>query len=98
MSAPAIIDVTRLAGDEPLTFDVTVREGASESRHHVSLSHEDLARLSNGHEAERVIESVFRFLLDREPKESILSRFDVTVIARYFPDFERKLPDYLARG
>lgn len=98
MSAPAFIDVSRLADDDPLTFDVTVREDASDSRHRVSLSQEDFARISNGYEAERVIEAAFRFLLDREPKESILSRFDVKVIARYFPDFERKLPDYLARG
>ncbi len=39
----------------------------------------------------------FGFLLDREPKESILGRFDVTVIARYFPEFERELPNYLSR-
>ena len=42
-------------------------------------------------------EATFRFLLDREPKESILTRFDVTVIARYFPEFERELPRYLAQ-
>ena len=37
----------------------------------------------------------FHFLLDREPKELILQRFDVTVISRYFPEFERELPHYL---
>jgi hypothetical protein len=31
-------------------------------------------------------------LLDREPKESILGRFDAMVISRYFPEFERELP------
>ena len=44
----------------------------------------------------RCIEAAFRFLLDREPKESILGRFDVMVIKRYFPEFERELPRYLA--
>jgi hypothetical protein len=38
---------------------------------------------------------VFQFLLEREPKESILRRFDVTVISRYFPEFEREFPHYL---
>jgi len=33
--------------------------------------------------------------LDREPKESILSRFDVTVISRYFPNFREELPKYI---
>ena len=34
-------------------------------------------------------------LLDREPKESILGRFDVTAISRYFPEFERAMPRYV---
>ena len=41
------------------------------------------------------IEAAFQFLLDREPKESILRRSDVTVISYYFPEFERELPHYL---
>jgi hypothetical protein len=44
-----------------------------------------------------MVEAAFQFLLDREPKESILVSFDVSVIARYFPEFERELPRYLAR-
>ena len=35
--------------------------------------------------------------LDREPKESILGRFDVTAILRYFPEFEREMPRYLSQ-
>lgn len=42
-----------------------------------------------------LIEAAFRFLLDREPKESILSRFDISVISRYFPEFESVLPRYI---
>jgi hypothetical protein len=49
------------------------------------------------HTPERCLEAAFRFLLDREPKESILGRFDLTVISRYFPEFERELPHYLER-
>jgi hypothetical protein len=41
------------------------------------------------------VRAAFAFLLDREPKEAILARFDVAVIARYFPEFERELPRYL---
>jgi hypothetical protein len=33
----------------------------------------------------------FRFLLEREPKESILGSFDLTVIGRYFPEYEREI-------
>jgi hypothetical protein len=35
--------------------------------------------------------ATFAFLLEREPKESILSSFDVSVIGRYFPGFEREI-------
>jgi hypothetical protein len=92
-----MIDVQRTADDDPLEFAVRVTEGGGESRHQVTMSRETAERLGAGrHEPERCIEAAFRFLLDREPKESILARFDVTVISRYFPEFERTLPDYLA--
>ena len=38
-----------------------------------------------------------RFLLDREPKESILSAFDMSVVRRYFPGFDDAFPRYLVR-
>jgi hypothetical protein len=34
-------------------------------------------------------------LLEHEPKESILPRFDLLEIARYFPSFERDLQQKL---
>ena len=83
--------VVRLAMDDPLIFDVTLREGKSETRHRVSLSKEDHARLGGGAQGEAVITAAFRFLLDREPKEAILARYDVSVISRYFPEFETTL-------
>jgi hypothetical protein len=42
---------------------------------------------------QRLIEESFRFLLEREPKESILSSFELPVIARYFPEY----PDEIAQ-
>ena len=70
-----------------------------ESRHRVTMATETAERLAAGrYAAERVIEAAFRFLLDREPQESILGAFDVTVISRYFPEFEKELPRYLSRS
>lgn len=46
----------------------------------------------------RCIEAAFCFLLDPEPKEAILANFDVTVNSRYFPEFEKELPNYIAQG
>lgn len=94
-----MIEVRRSSEGGPLDFEVVVREGEGETRHNVTMSSEMCERLTAGeHSPERCIEAAFRFLLDREPKESILRRFDVTVISRYFPEFERELPHYLSRS
>ena len=91
------ITVATLPGVDPLVFDVEVAEGRGATRHRVTLSAADCARLAAGATPERLVEAAFRFLLDREPQESILASFDLSVIARYFPDFERELPRYLKR-
>jgi hypothetical protein len=92
-----MIEVRRTDDGDPLAFEVVVREGKGESRHHVTMARDTYERLTAGkHAPERLLEAAFRFLLDREPKESILRHFDVTVISRYFPEFERELPRYLA--
>jgi hypothetical protein len=91
-----VIEVRRSGEGDPLEFQVVVREGKGETRHDVTMARETCERLTAGkHTPERCLEAAFRFLLEREPKESILSRFDVTVISRYFPEFERELPRYL---
>jgi hypothetical protein len=72
-------------------FRVRIREGGSETRHEVSVG--DASRW--GCEPADLVRAAFAFLLDREPKEAILARFDVAVISRYFPEFERELPRYL---
>jgi hypothetical protein len=92
-----MIEVKRISEGGDLDFEVVVREGEGETRHHVTMSWEMYERLTAGkHTPERCLEAAFRVLLDREPKESILGRFDVTVILRYFPEFEREMPRYLS--
>ena len=88
------ISVASASGGDS-AFDVIVRDGKGESRHVVTLERGTLDRLASGKKAEEIIEAAFKFLLDREPKEAILERFDVTVIARYFPEFEQELPRYI---
>jgi hypothetical protein len=90
-----MIQVRPISDDQ---FEVVVREEDGDTRHHVSMTRKTYERLTRGKETpERCIEAAFRFLLDRESKGSILPRFDVTVISRYFPEFERELPRYLAQ-
>jgi hypothetical protein len=91
-----MIEVACTNNADPLEFSVVVRDSRGENRHDVTMARAVYERLTGGHATpERCIEAAFRFLLDREPKESILRRFDVMVIARYFPEFERELPRYL---
>lgn len=83
---------------EPLEFCVIVSEDHSETKHEVTLSESDYRNLTDGKVTpERCVQAAFQFLLDREPKESILKRFDVTVISNYFPGFQREIGKYLRR-
>jgi hypothetical protein len=92
-----MIDVSRTHDGDPLRFEVIVGEGADATRHEVTMSRADFEALVPGSDApEQCIAAAFRFLLDREPKEAILKRFDVSVIARYFPEFPREIPHYLS--
>ncbi len=70
---------------------VTVRNG-SETHHRVRVARSDLARLAPGaSDPVDLVQASFAFLLEHEPKESILSEFDLTVIGRYFPDYESEI-------
>jgi hypothetical protein len=74
------------------SFRVRVDEGASSTEHEVTVDPADLERLGDGYASpEAFLRACFEFLLEREPKESILQRFDVSVIGRYFPEFEERI-------
>ena len=82
-----------------LTFDVVVRDARGESRHRVTMQADEARRWARlGAEPARCVEAAMGFLLDREPKESILSAFDMGVVRRYFPEFDDVFPGYLARA
>lgn len=87
------IDVKTTDLEGTYKFQVTVQDSRSSTQHQVSLSKADYERLAGGRGAspERLVSASFRFLLEREPKESILRAFDLTVISRYFPEYEREI-------
>ena len=73
-------------------FKVRLIEGTSETTHRVTLKQDYYRRLSGGKiEPNELIRRSFEFLLAREPKESILPQFDLPLIGRYFPEYEREL-------
>jgi hypothetical protein len=71
---------------------VHVVDAQSASDHVVTVTPEDLDRFDPGAtEPTELVRRSFEFLLDRESKESILRSFDLPVISRYFPDYERTI-------
>ena len=78
------ISVTRV---DDTRFRVVVTEGTTETVHEVTLTEKDRHRYGGDVEAERLIQASFKFLLEREPKESILQSFAIPVIERYFPEY-----------
>jgi hypothetical protein len=90
----AKIEVEKIGEEE---FQVRVTEGKSATSHRVTLKRADYDRLAGGKiEPAELVRRSFEFLLENEPKESILKHFDLTVISRYFPDFEREIKRRLA--
>jgi hypothetical protein len=88
-----MIDVQPLSEIE---WQVTVAARTT-TRHRVRVTPQVLRRFGGeAVSAEQLLEASFRFLLDRESNTSILPSFDLPVISRYFPDYEKELPRYLA--
>ena len=80
-------------------FRVRVIEGKTETSHRVTLKAEDYERLAKGKvEPQELVRRSFEFLLENEAKESILARFDLSLIGRYFPQFEREIMRRLGGG
>lgn len=95
----ANIEVNATDARSGYAFDVVVREGKSETRHRVTLTEEDLRCFGGGKGGPTaLVRESFRFLLEREPKESILARFDLPVIARYFPEYPEAIRTRLGSG
>ena len=57
--------------------------------HRVTVSQQYYLKLTGGNiPVEDLLTRSFEFLLQREDNTSILSSFDLPVIARYFPEYE----------
>lgn len=88
----AKITVTKLSEDQLMKFRVLVEEKDSQTEHSVSLNRADYFRITSGKAApEKLIQQSFEYLLEQEPKESILASFDFNVIGQYFPKFPKEI-------
>ena len=92
----ARINVTEIrSGIDSFEYDVEVIENGSSTRHRVEVGKEDYQKLTGGRVTPgTLVEKSFEFLLEREPKESILRSFDLNVISKYFRDYPRLIQEY----
>jgi len=80
---------------DSIVYRVEVIEESSKTTHKVELNRGDYENLTDGKVApEQLVLCSFEFLLEREPKESILTSFNISVISRYFPDYSREIISY----
>jgi hypothetical protein len=92
-----MIEVNSLPAQDGPRFLVTIQEAGDRTQHEVHLGPATWPRLQSLHpDPAQIVRAAIRFLLDREPAGAILPRFDLQEISRYFPEFERELPGYLA--
>ena len=76
-------------------FEVNVSNGNS-TTHRVNLTREYYEHLSlEDINPSDLVEGSFKFLLEREPKEMILRTFDLKIISHYFPEYERRITEYI---
>ncbi len=72
--------------------EVEVDAGGERTGHRVTVTAADLALWAGGtsqSDVEDLVRRSFEFLLEREPASSILREFDLAVIRRYFPEYDR---------
>ena len=71
---------------------VMVDEAGERTTHAVIVTRDDAERWAASDELDDVRDLVrrsFEFLLEREPATSILGSFQLSVIQRYFPEYDR---------
>ena len=83
--------ITELSKDK---FEIKVKANQL-TKHVVSVTDQMLLNLTNNKiSKEELLNFSFNFLLEREPNTSILSKFDIIVISKYFPEYISKVENY----
>ena len=83
--------ITELSKDK---FEITVNADQI-TKHVVSVTDQMLLNLTkNKISKEELLNFSFNFLLERESNTSILSKFDIIVISKYFPEYISKVENY----
>ncbi len=87
----ANIKVNTISENGGWEFKIVVEEESSRTKHRVRMEKDFYENLETEIGPEEVVQNSFEFLLEREAKEMILSEFNITVIGKYFPEFEEEI-------
>ena len=75
-------------------FEITVKADQL-TKHVVTVTDQMLLNITNNKiSKEELLNFSFNFLLEREANTSILSKFDIIVISKYFPEYISKVENY----
>ena len=66
---------------------VVVGDDASATEHDVQVDRTTLDDLAPGATPDELVRESFVYLLEREPRESIMRAFELPIIARFFADY-----------
>ena len=87
------LDVHCTAREGGWRCTVTVGSDPAATEHDVDVDRSTLDDLAPGAAPEELVRASFEFLLQREPRDSILRAFELPIIGRYFADY----PDVIRR-
>ncbi len=92
----ASIEVIPMGSGE---FQVEVHDDAGQSTHSVVVPEGYMEQLGVQDAAmQDLVRESFRFLLEREPKESIQGEFELSTIVDYFPEYPEEIKDRVGGG
>jgi hypothetical protein len=75
---------------------VTLGTDPGATTHEVSVDREVLDDLAPGATPDELVRVSFEFLLEREPRESIMREFELPIIGRFFGDYRDEMLRRLA--
>jgi hypothetical protein len=87
-----MVEVHAEATGDAWLCTVSVDHAGHRTRHMVTVQPADIKRWATGtkrEDVEGLVARSFDFLLEREPPSAILATFDLSVIQRYFPEYDR---------
>ena len=78
--------------EEGWTFLVELGHGDNLVEYYVDVDRDYWTQLTGRRtEPTQLVEATFKFLLDKEPKEMIMKKFNISEVTQFFPRYEQEI-------